>query len=159
MRGVCYWEVILKRLSHLWLNVLSTIHGMSAVWDVRYWEASLYKQPLYKQLAFGKLLNNVQGSITFYYAAIKEQKWSFSFVINVKLIWNRQCTKIQLSQKHYMEKFKITDHKHLNPASHCNSWRYRLLGQTTKKPLSNFEPRKPWKYKQLSGLSPEHSYL
>ena len=33
----------LKRLSHLGLNVLSAIHGMSAIWDVRYWEVSLYK--------------------------------------------------------------------------------------------------------------------
>ena len=35
-------EVILKRLSHLGLNVLSTIQGMSAFWDVRYWKVSLY---------------------------------------------------------------------------------------------------------------------
>ena len=28
--------------SHLGLNVLSAIHGMSAIWDVRYWEVSLY---------------------------------------------------------------------------------------------------------------------
>ena len=26
-----------------------------------------------------------------------------------------------------------------------------LLGQTTKQPLCNFEPRKPWKYKQNWG--------
>ena len=32
----------LKKLSHLGLNVLPAIHGMSAIWDVRYWEVSLY---------------------------------------------------------------------------------------------------------------------
>ena len=31
LRGVHYWEVILKRLLHLGLNVLSAVHGMSAV--------------------------------------------------------------------------------------------------------------------------------
>ena len=31
------------------LNVLSAIHGMSAIWDVRYWEVSLYLQNLYIQ--------------------------------------------------------------------------------------------------------------
>ena len=36
LRGVRYWEVNLKRLSHLELTVLS------AIWNVRYWEASLY---------------------------------------------------------------------------------------------------------------------
>ena len=39
----CYL-LILKRLSHLGLNILSAFHGMSAIWDVPYWEISLYKQ-------------------------------------------------------------------------------------------------------------------
>ena len=42
LRGVRYWEVIQKRFSHLGLNILSAIHGMSAIWDVRYCEVSLY---------------------------------------------------------------------------------------------------------------------
>ena len=42
LRGVRYWE----RLSHLRLNVLSAIHVMSAIRDVRYREFSLYKEPL-----------------------------------------------------------------------------------------------------------------
>ena len=42
LRGVRYWEVILKRLSHLALNVLSASHGMSAIWDVHYWDVSFY---------------------------------------------------------------------------------------------------------------------
>ena len=28
------------------------------------------------------------------------------------------------------------------------------IGQTTKQPLSNFQPKKSWKYKQLWGLRP-----
>ena len=42
LTGVHYWKVILKRLSHLGLNILSAIHGMSAIWDFHYWEVSLY---------------------------------------------------------------------------------------------------------------------
>ena len=42
MRGLRYWEVILKRFSYLVLNVLSAIHGMSAIWEVHYWEVSPY---------------------------------------------------------------------------------------------------------------------
>ena len=32
----------LQRLSRLGLNILSAIQGMPAIWDVRYWEVSLY---------------------------------------------------------------------------------------------------------------------
>ena len=42
-------------------------------------------------------------------------------------------------------------------ASYCISRTHRLLGQTTKQPLSNFKPQKPWKHKQLSELKPEPS--
>ena len=42
IRGIHYWEVILKILSHLWLNVLSAIHGLFDIWNVRYWDVSLY---------------------------------------------------------------------------------------------------------------------
>ena len=42
------WELLgltfLWRLSQLELNILSAIEGMSAIWDVRYWEVSLYKK-------------------------------------------------------------------------------------------------------------------
>ena len=34
-----------KRLSHLGLSVLSAIHGVSSIWNVRYWEVSLYLDP------------------------------------------------------------------------------------------------------------------
>ena len=44
-----------------------------------------------------------------YKLQIKE-KWNFSFVIKVKQLLNRQYTKIELSQKHYQENFKITNH-------------------------------------------------
>ena len=42
LKGVRCWEVIQKRFSHLGLNILSAIHGMSAISDVRYCEVSLY---------------------------------------------------------------------------------------------------------------------
>ena len=35
--------------------------------------------------------------------------------------------------------------------------RHRLFGQTTKEPLKNFEPKKPWKYKQFWALRPDPS--
>ena len=34
------------------LNVLSAIHGMSAIWDVRYWKVSLYKAFLRSHLDY-----------------------------------------------------------------------------------------------------------
>ena len=37
LRGVRYWEVIQKGLSHLGPNILSAIQGMSAIWNIRYW--------------------------------------------------------------------------------------------------------------------------
>ena len=47
----------------------------------------------------------------------------------------------------------------LNPENYCIYLSHRLLGQTTKQPLSNFELQKPWKYKQLWGLGPDPSCL
>ena len=43
----------------------------------------------------------------------------------------------------------------LNTENYCISCRHRLLGHTTKQPLSNFEPREPWKYNELWGLRPD----
>ena len=43
--------------------------------------------------------------------------------------------------------------------NYCIPRRYRLLDQTTKQPLSNFEPKKPWKYEQLWELRPDPSCL
>ena len=37
----------------------------------------------------------------------------------------------------------------LNPKDYSITRRHRLLGQTTKQPLSNVELQKPWKYKRL----------
>ena len=47
----------------------------------------------------------------------------------------------------------------LNPENYCISCRHRLLVQTTKQPISNFEHQKPWKRKQLWGLRPDPSCL
>ena len=73
---------------------------------------------------------------------------SFCLVINIKQLLNQQYTKIQLPQKHYWENSKISVSE-----SYCIAGRHRLLGQTTKQPLTNSEPRKLLKYKQLSGLT------
>ena len=57
---------------------------------------------------------------------------------------NQQYTKIQLFQKHYRGNFKIIDHKYeFSPENYCIPRRHGLIGQTTKQPLSNFEPQKP----------------
>ena len=44
----------------------------------------------------------------------------------------------------------------MNPESYYITQAIVLLGQTTKQPLSNFDPRKPWKdkHKQLWGFRP-----
>ena len=62
MRGVHYWEVILKRLLHLGLNILSAFHGMFAIWDVRYWEVSLYYHFSTNSIKYLKLLFYIIGS-------------------------------------------------------------------------------------------------
>ena len=43
--------------------------------------------------------------------------------------------------------------------NYCIPRRHRLPGQTTKQPLSNFEPKKPCKYKQFRELRRDHSCL
>ena len=39
----------------------------------------------------------------------------------------------------------------INFENYCILCMQKLFGQTTKQPLNNFEPQKPWKYKQLWG--------
>ena len=47
----------------------------------------------------------------------------------------------------------------MNLENYCILRRHRLFGQTTKQPLNNFEPQKPWKYKQFRGMRPDPSCL
>ena len=47
----------------------------------------------------------------------------------------------------------------MNSESCCIPRRKRLLGQTTKHQLSNFEPWTLWRYMQLWGLRPDPSCL
>ena len=47
----------------------------------------------------------------------------------------------------------------LNSENYCIPRRHKLLGQTTKQQLSNFERPKAWKYMQLWGLRPDSSCL
>ena len=76
-----------------------------------------HEQSLFKQLALGwQIAKKLSGLNHFFtkqqYKPQIKGKWSFSFVINVKQLSNGQYTTIQLSQKHYLENFKITDHKY-----------------------------------------------
>ena len=52
LRDVRYWEVILKRLSHLGLKVLFAIQGMCVIWDVHYQKVSPYFFPATITLRF-----------------------------------------------------------------------------------------------------------
>ena len=47
----------------------------------------------------------------------------------------------------------------LKPENYCIPLRHTLFGQTTKQRLSNFEPWKTWKNKQLWGLKPDPNRL
>ena len=49
----------LKRLLHLGINLLSAIHGMSAFWDVRYWEfhCTRINEILHTKSLFSRILN------------------------------------------------------------------------------------------------------
>ena len=86
---------------------------------------------------------------------------NFFFLINLKQLLNRQCIKIQLPQKHYWESFKNywSEISILNSENYCILHGHRLLDKTTKQPLSNFEPRKLWKYRQFCGLTLDPSCL
>ena len=75
-------------------------------------------------------------------------KRSFFFVINIKWLLKRQYTKSQLSQKHYWEYFIITDRK-------CQFWILKIAFLADKGYLGNFELRKRWKYRELSGMRPD----
>ena len=71
----------------------------------------IYKQPAYKQLALGwQITKQLSGLNLFSLSNNKnyrlKEKWGFSFVINIKQLLNRQCSKIQPSQKHYSENLK-----------------------------------------------------
>ena len=77
-----------------------------------------------------------------------------------KIAVKPKCTKIQLSQKHYWEILKsVIINIDFESCKLLHSRRHRLVGQTTKQPLSNFEAQKTLKYKQLSGLRLDPSCL
>ena len=83
-------------------------------------------------------------------------------------LWNKRKTAVKLTVHHNQVVIKSITGKILksliiisilNPENFFILRRYRLLGQTTKQPLSNFETRQRWKYKQLFGLRPDPSCL
>ena len=47
----------------------------------------------------------------------------------------------------------------MNTKNYCIPHRQRILDLTTKQPLSNSKPQKPWKYEQLWRLRPDPSCL
>ena len=63
--------------------------------------------------------------------------------------------------KALLENVKITNHKYQFwiLKNYCILHRHSLFGQTTKQPLNNFDPLKPWNYKQFWGLRPDPSWL
>ena len=60
--------------------------------------------------------------------------------------------------KALLEKLKIIDHKYRFWILQISAF-LENIGHATKQPLSNIEPQKPWKYKQLSGLTLDSSCL
>ena len=82
----------LKRLYYLGINVLSAIHGMSAVWDACYWEVSLYFLQMFPKDGLSK-------NITLEYdlsCIIEKDSISFSQKYDV---FSRRKVKDDLSQK------------------------------------------------------------
>ena len=76
-----------------------------------------YKQSVYKQLAAGwQIAKQLSGLNPFPKRGNKtfrlEKSVVFPSVINIKQLLNKQQTTTELSQKHYWENFKITDHKY-----------------------------------------------
>ena len=57
-----------------------------------------------------------------------------------------------------MYDFKITDHKYQFSILKIIVFLEDLLSQTTKQPLSNFDPKKTRKFKQTLGLRPDLSF-
>ena len=89
-----------------------------------------------------------------------KEKWSFPMAINVKQLVNRQYTKIQLSQKHYWRNLKLVIiNIDFEFCKSLHSSYAQVTSSNHQQPLSNFEPQKLWRYKQLSGLRSDPSCL
>ena len=90
----------LKRLYYLGINVLSAIHGMSAIWDVCYWEVSLYFLQMFPKDSLSK-------NITLEYdlsCIIGKDSISFSQKYDV---FSRRKVKDDLSQKILVNMFSV----------------------------------------------------
>ena len=116
-RGVRYWEIIQKRLSHLGLNVLSAIHGMSAIRDVCYQACNFIKKETLAQVFYSEFCDIFKS--TFFYrtplvAAFKFKTWTFNlFWYHVRLwrsVFFYFCTKqLCLKRKRTIRRKKILD--------------------------------------------------
>ena len=74
-----------------------------------------YKQPVYQQLVFRwQIAKQLSGPKLLLLKSNKNYKLKKRiFICNKRLfVLNRQYTKFPLSQKHYCENFKITDHRY-----------------------------------------------
>ena len=96
---------------HIYFNVLSSVQSQKKETVFTVALIFFYKQLVYKQLALRwQIAKQLSGLKPLSLSSNKnyrvKEKWSYSFVINVKKLLNQQFTKIQLSQKHYWENVK-----------------------------------------------------
>ena len=76
-------------MSHLGLPVLSTIHGMSAIWDVRYWEVSLYKETdsrVIQPPASNFFYNSFEWCFIFFTYFSEQNKEFYSLIVKLKTL-------------------------------------------------------------------------
>ena len=85
LRGVRYWEVILKRLSHLGVNVLTAIHGMSAIWDAHHWEFSRYTETdsIVIQPSAPNFFTSVSSRVLFFTYFSDQNKGFYSLIVKL----------------------------------------------------------------------------
>ena len=118
-----------------------------------------HKQLVYKQLALGwqipkqlSGLNSPSLSNSTNYRLGKSGAFSLKQTYNSWFTGNTPNLSYHKSIIEKISKAMIINID-FGSENYCIPWRHRLLGQTTKQPLSNSEPQKSWKYKQLWGLS------
>ena len=66
------------------LNVLSAIQGMSAIWDVRCWNVSLYKEACF--LENSKILEKARAKFV--------KPWEMKYEKLSDIRWNRESYKV-----------------------------------------------------------------
>ena len=143
------------------LFMFFSIYYLKSIFQLPYTLSLFSKQPVYKQLALGHQISGQLSGLSPLSLSnnknCRQRKMEFLFCNKRKTdnALKFSCLKSIIG--------KILKSVIINigfeSASYCISRTHRLLGQTTKQPLSNFKPQKPWKHKQLSELKPEPSCL